>query len=269
RVLVTGASSGLGAALAREHARQGHALLLLARRAEKLKSLAEDCAGLGSPCVLVRAGDVGLKANLMAAVRTAQDAWGGLDLAYANAGYSQSGRLEDLSLAQWRRQMRVNVEGVLFTAQACGPLLKSARGCFAVVGSVSGYGSTSETGAYAASKAAVRALTQILDLEWAEAGVGVTHIVPGFFASEIRLKDSDGRPSLDKMEYIPDFILGKTEALAKAVRRAVEARRRELIWPKHAKVAVFLMRHLPSLSHALNLRISLLRTKQRRKIQGR
>lgn len=269
RVLITGASSGLGAALAREHARAGHALVLVARRAPRLKALAKDCAGLGASRVLTLAGDVGLRRALDRAAGMAQGALGGLDIAYANAGYSQAGRLENLSLEQWRRQMRVNVEGVLGTAQACGPLLKASRGRFGVVGSIAGYGSTSETSAYAASKAAVRALAQILDLEWAAEGVSVTHIAPGFFASEIRLKAASGRFDPDKPEYIPDFILGDTDRLARVVRRAVEGRRRELVWPKHAQVAVFLIRHFPALFHALNRRISSVRTEKRRKMQGR
>ena len=180
-VLITGASSGLGEALALEHAAAGDSLLLLARRRDRLSALAKRCRALGPGRVEFLAGDVSGRSVLDAAAGLARRRLGGLDLAYANAGYSQSGKVEELSLARWRRQMAVNLEGVLHTVQACLPLLKASRGRLCLVGSVVGYGSLSGSAAYAASKAGVRALAQVLDLELASEGVSVTHVAPGFF----------------------------------------------------------------------------------------
>jgi NAD(P)-dependent dehydrogenase (short-subunit alcohol dehydrogenase family) len=267
RILITGASAGLGRALALEHAAQGHRLLLLARRRDKLTAVARACRQAGAADVRVQAADVARRADLGKAVLSVQRAWGGLDVAYANAGYSQSGRLEALSLRQWRAQMAVNVEGVLHTLQACLPLLRASRGRVGVTSSVVSYGSLAGSGAYAASKAAVRALTQVLDLELQGSGVSVTHIAPGFFASEIRLKDADGRPDPDAPEYIPRLLLGDTAVLARRVRLAVAARRRELVWPLHAKLAVLLFRWLPGPSQALARRLSAYR--EHRKLAAR
>jgi len=268
-ILITGASSGLGEALAKEHASIGHALVLFARRKERLKEVAAACRSLGAAKVLICVGDVRNRKDVAKAAKTAEQGLGGLDIAYANAGYSQTGRLESLSLAQWRRQMEVNVEGVLHTVQTCVPLLKASRGRLAVIGSVAGFGAAAESGAYSASKAAVRALAQVLDLELSSEGVSVTYVAPGFFASEIRLKDADGRPAPDTPEYIPSFILGDTAKVARQVRKAVQRRRRELILPLHAKVAVYLFRHFPRLSQALTRRVSAARMRRRKKIQGR
>jgi short-subunit dehydrogenase len=258
----------LGEALAKEHAGVGHALVLFARRSERLKAVADVCRSLGAAKVVVCVGDVRRHADVAKAARAAREL-GGLDIAYANAGYSQSGRLESLTLAQWRRQMEVNVEGVLHTVQTCVPLLRASRGRLAIIGSVVGFGSLTESGAYAASKAAVRALAQVLDLELAPAGVSVTYVAPGFFSSEIRLKDADGKPKPDAPEYIPSFILGNTGKVARQVRKAVERRRRELILPLHAKSAVFLLRHFPGLTQALARRLSAVRIRRRKEAQNR
>lgn len=268
-ILITGASSGLGEALAKEHASVGHALVLFARRGERLKAVAAACRSLGAAKVITCVGDVRRRADLARAVRAADEELGGLDVAYANAGYSQSGSLESLTLAQWRRQMEVNVEGVLHTVQTSVPLLKASRGRLAIIGSIVGFGSLAESGAYAASKAAVRALAQVLDLELAPSGISVTYVAPGFFSSEIRLKDADGRPRPTAPEYIPAFLLGNTAKVARQVRKAVLKRRRELILPLHAKSAAFLLRHFPALSQALARRISKVRTRRRMEIQGR
>ncbi len=265
-VLITGASSGLGAALARAHAARGHALVLVARRAEALGAVARDCAALGARKVRLVRGDVGDPRTAVRAAGAARE-MGGLDTAYANAGYSVSGRLETLDPAAWKAQMRVNVEGVLHTVQACGPLLAESGGALGIVGSVAGYGSTAGSGAYAASKAALRSLAATLSVEWAHQGIAVTHIAPGFFASEIRRRNRAGGFDPGVQEYIPTWLLGDVQGMARGAMRAVEARRREWIWPLHAKVLVFFLRHFPGLSHSLNHSISKLRFELKIKAQ--
>lgn len=269
RILVTGASSGLGAALALEHAAQGHALVLLARRRDRLAQVADACRRAGAAQVLAVAADVTRPAALRRAAALAQKKLGGLDAAYANAGYSQAGDLATLPLASWRQQMQVNVEGVLHTVQACLPLLAASRGRLGIVGSVVSYGSLSASGAYAASKGAVRSLAQVLALEAAPLGVSVTFIAPGFFGSEIRLKDADGRPKAQAREYMPGWLLGDPAVLAGRARQAVQDRDRELVWPLHAKLAVFFLRHAPGLAQSVLQRLSAARLKRRQAVQGR
>ena len=269
RVFITGASSGLGAALAREHAGCGHRLALLARREGRLRELERDCRALGAAEVLVLVGDVGNAGSVAQAVGRALSAWGGLDTVYANAGYSETGPLETLALARWRRQMRVNVEGVLITAQASLPALRESGGRLAVVGSVAGLVSTAHSGAYAASKAALRSLAQILDLESRPDGVSVTHVAPGFFNSEIRLKGPAGRSDPKAREYVPGFLLGDVTQVAKSVKRAVERRQRECVVPGHAKMLWICARWAPGWTHELLRKLSQVRLKQRRMIQGR
>lgn len=269
RILITGASSGLGRALALEHAAQGDKVLLLARRLDRLKAVAAACRAAGAADVRVLKADVTRRRDLDAAARLAKKSWDGLDVLYANAGYGQSGRLEDLSLAQWRAQMAVNVEGAWQSVQACLPLLKASRGHIGLVASVAGYGGTSQTGAYAASKAALRVLGQVLDVELSAHGVSVSVINPGFFASEIRLKDKDGRHDPKAPEYMPTWILGDPAVLARKTRLAVAAGKRELIWPLHGKLTAFLLRHFPGLAQALAKQLSSVRERRKMEIQKR
>ena len=269
RILITGASSGLGAALALEHAAQGHALVLLARRRDKLAQVAGACLKAGAAQALCVEADVTRPAALRRSAALAGRKLGGLDVAYVNAGYSLAGALATLPLASWRRQMQVNVEGALNTIQACLPLLAASRGRLGIVGSVVSYGSLSHSGAYAASKGALRSLAQVLALECAPDGVSVTFIAPGFFASELRLKDAHGDPKPGALEYMPAWLLGDAAVLARRTRQAVAARRRELVWPLHAKLAVFFLRHMPGLALAVAARLGKARLKRRLALQGR
>jgi hypothetical protein len=99
--------------------------------------------------------------------------------------------------------------------------------------------------------------------------VSVTFIAPGFFRSEIRLKDADGRAKPQAQEYLPGWLLGDAAVLARRSRQAVECRRRELVWPLHAKLAVFLLRHAPGPSQWVLARLGAARLKRRRAVQGR
>jgi NAD(P)-dependent dehydrogenase (short-subunit alcohol dehydrogenase family) len=269
RVLITGASSGLGRALALEHAAHGDRLILLARRLDRLRQVARECRHAGAAEVLLLRGDVSLRRVLDQAVKQARKAWAGLDWAYANAGYSQRGRLESMPLSAWRAQMGVNVEGVLHTLQASLPLLKASSGRLVLIGSVAGYASLAGAGGgYSASKAVLRIFAQLLDLELAGSGCSVTLATPGFFHSEIRRKDPQGRFDADKREYMPDWLLGDERDLARVLRRAALKRQRELVWPLHAKLAVFLLRYFPGLAQAIARRASRAREARRKELQG-
>ena len=157
-VFITGASSGIGEALAREHHRRGDRVVVLARRVERLHALATE---LGGPArCLPLAGDVTSRADLDAAVAQAEREFGRVDVVYANAGFGVDGRFEDLSVDDVRRQFETNVFGVLHTAWASLEALTRTRGVFAVVGSVAGFFAGPGSFAYSMSKFAVRAFAE-------------------------------------------------------------------------------------------------------------
>jgi short-subunit dehydrogenase len=245
---ITGASSGIGAALARELAAHGANLALVARRLPLLDALA---AELGQRVkVLTAAADVTQDGPLDAAVAAAEQGLGGIDIAIANAGFGVVGRLDRLTLADYRRQLETNVFGVLRTIYATLPALKKSGGRLVIIGSVAGHVPTPLMSAYDMSKFAVRALAQCLRDELARDGVTVTLISPGFVVSDIGRVDNQGRRHDTDASSVPKWIRMPAAEAARHIVAAVGAGRREAVITGHGKMAVFMYRHFPWLVQA-------------------
>jgi len=178
-VLVTGCSSGIGAALAHEFLRRGWVVYATARRAESLQALA--AAGM-RPVSL----DVNDAVSIESAVEAVRAGHGRLDMLVNNAGYGLFGAAADLDAESLRRQFDTNVIAPIQVARAFLPLmLPRRRGCIVNVGSVSGILTTPFAGGYCASKAALHALTDALRLELAPLGIHAVCVQPGAVTSRI------------------------------------------------------------------------------------
>jgi short-subunit dehydrogenase len=241
-VLITGASSGIGAALARELAREGARLVLMARRRERLEQL---CAELAPAEAVAHIGDVTRRADLDSAVALAVERWGRLDMAVANAGFGVVGPIAKLGVEDYRRQFETNVFAVLETSKACLPELLKSRGRLVLIGSVAGYISTPNASPYAMSKFAIRALAEALRPELAPHGVAVTLISPGFVTSEIRQVDNRGGWHPQAKEPLPSWLPMRADVAARKIVSAVYRRRREAIITVHGKALVWLSRVAP------------------------
>jgi len=248
-VLVTGASSGIGAALAVEVAREGGDLALLARRADRLAEVGERVRTLGRRAVALVC-DVTRDGDLERAVAACHERLGRIDVAVANAGFGVSGRFEELALDDYRRQLETNVLGVLRTAYAALADLKRSRGTLAVVGSVAGYLPGPGSSPYAASKFAVRALAESLRIELRPHGIAVVLVSPGFVDSEIRRVDNLGQLRDDAPDPVPRWLRMPADVAARKIARAIAARRRECVVTAHGRLAVLLARHAPWLVRA-------------------
>jgi short-subunit dehydrogenase len=250
-VFITGASSGIGAALAREFAREGGDVALAARRLDRLEALAAEIGKTGRravaiPCDVTRDGDL---------ERAAEQAWaalGKLDVVVANAGFGVTGKLETLSLDDYRRQLETNVFGVLRTVYATLDDLKKTHGRLVLIGSVSGHVAVPGSSAYSMSKFAVHGLAASLGHELAPYGVAVTLISPGFVESEISQVDNRGvwRAQAPRRPIPPAMVMATPTAARKIV-NAVARRRREAVITGFGKAAVVLQRHLPWLLAAI------------------
>ncbi len=244
-ILITGASAGIGAALARELARHGANMLLAARRTDRLSKLSME---IGPERVAYIECNVASEDDLRKAVEMMNQRFGPVDVAIANAGFAVGGKMEDLTLADYQRQMDTNVFGVLRTTYAVLADLKKTRGRLAIIGSVNGYLAFPGASAYAMSKFAIRALCESLTHELSTQGVSVTHIAPGFVTSDIREVDNKGdhQPGQAAQSGFR-YLEMNTDDAARKIVRAIANRRRESVISGHGKLAVFLARHFPRL----------------------
>jgi short-subunit dehydrogenase len=201
RTLITGASSGIGAALARELARRGYAVALLARRAELLEELARELTSRGTPAVAI-ACDVTDVASVRAAVRQAEEALGGpIDLAVANAGVSVPTHAASFNLADAEQMIRVNVLGMFYLFDAVIPsMIERRAGRFAGVASIAGLRGLPASAVYSASKSAMQSFLEASRVELKSFNVGVTTVNPGFIATPMTEKNRFRMPFLMQPE---------------------------------------------------------------------
>jgi short-subunit dehydrogenase len=248
-VLITGASSGIGAALARVYGSHGSRVVLAARRLSRIQELASEVER-GKGEALAVACDVTQDGDVKRVVEQAVERWGRLDTLIANAGFGVTGNVENLSLDDYRRQFETNVFGLIRTIKAGLPQILEQRGRIALIGSVAGFIASPGGSPYCMSKFAVRALAQSLRLELKPQGVSVTHIAPGFVDSEIRLKKNDETLPPGAKDPVPSWLVMNTDKAARQIFEAIEKRRRQRIVTGHGKLIVFLARHAPWLLEA-------------------
>lgn len=185
--LVTGASSGLGQQFARALADNGASIVLVARRADRLKDFKAELEKSGAKAIAVEA-DVNDRAAMARAFDAAEKAFGTVTILVNNAGVAQAAvRAVELSEEEWRRVMSTNLDAVLYCAQEAAKRMLAAgkQGAIVNIASVLGLGVSKGAVSYATSKAAVIQLTKALALEWAFKGVRVNAIAPGWFVTEI------------------------------------------------------------------------------------
>lgn len=240
--LVTGASSGIGAALARELAGRGARLVLVARRLELLRALA---ATLPADRAISARADVTVDGEIEAAVAAGVAAFGQLDGAIASAGFAVVGGFARLSLPDYRRQLETNFFGALRTAYATWPELRRTRGRLAFVGSVSGHIPAPRLSPYCSSKFALRGFAQSIRPELAREGVSVTLLSPGFVVSDIGFVDNQGQRRQQDLSAAPPWIRMPADKAARQMVRAIAARRGEAVITAHGKLGVWLYRHAP------------------------
>lgn len=186
RVLVTGASAGLGAHFTTVLARQGAHVFAAARRLERLEALADSCAGLPGK-VAPLALDVGSVAAIESGLSEARDVLGGLDILVNNAGIAEPARAFDVSEAQWDAHLDVNLKGCFFAVQAAARIMAGQEGGGAIVNiaSILGERVAASVAPYAVSKAGLIQMTKALALEWARHKVRVNALAPGYIVTDL------------------------------------------------------------------------------------
>jgi dehydrogenase/reductase SDR family protein 7B len=244
-VWITGASSGIGEALALAFAREGARLVLSARRADELERVAAKCHG--APTVDVVTLDLADLEALPAAVETVLARVGPVDVMVHNGGVSQRSLIAETRLSVDERIMRVNHFGAVALTKSLLPSMVSRRrGRFVVVSSVMGVYSSPMRSAYAASKHALHGFFDALRAEHARDGIGVTMVCPGFVRTNVSTNalTGDGSPRGARADLNAKGM--SAEYCAAVVLDAVHRERREVYLGGREKLGVYLKRYAPA-----------------------
>ena len=232
RAVITGASSGIGEALARRYAGPHSALGLIARRKDALDALAASLPGPSAAYPL----DVTDEQALARAAEDFVERFGPPELVIANAGVSAGTHGEALGdAAKLRRMLEVNVVGLAATLAAFAPAMRAAgRGTLCGIASVSGFRGLAGAGAYCASKAAAITWLESLRVELRGSGVSVVTVCPGYVDT----------PMTQGNRYRMPFLLPADEA-ARRITRAIDAKRRLAVIPWQMALVSYPLRALP------------------------
>ena len=233
--MVTGASSGIGLALARQLAREGTKVGLVARRGELLGSLANEIRTAGGTALPLPT-DVRDRMAVHAAVSTTEQQLGPIDLMIGNAGVGHAIPAEEFDAAIFEDTMRTNLMGVVYAVEAVLPSMLS-RHAGAIVGlsSLAAYRSFPQTYPYCASKAALNSFLEGLRAEIGPRGVRVTTVCPGFVRTPMTAKNRGAMP----------FLLEPDEA-ARRILRVTKAGRRVYNFPLPMAALMKLVHWLPA-----------------------
>ena len=238
-IIITGASDGIGAEMARQLARShgaGVALVLAARNAAALELVAADCRAAGAQALAVPT-DVAVQAQCLALVAAAAARFGRIDALVNNAGRSAHALLEEVPDLGWYEElMRINLWGSVWCTHAALPYLKQSRGSIVAVSSLAGLVGVPGRTAYSATKFAMGGFFEALRAEVKAAGVSVTLAYPGVVATQIRHRGFNatggalGHSSLKEDKAMP------VEECAALIVAGMEARKREVVMSAKGKL---------------------------------
>lgn len=245
RVLITGASSGIGKAIALELARRGAELTLASRRFIFLKEVAEEIQSTFPDAFrpLVVRCDITDRQEVKRLVEKSVRRWGGIDVLVNNAGIGVYGDTEFTTLDDFRAVMEVNFFGAVQCLQEILPFMKrTKRGLIVNITSVAGKHGVPYLGAYGASKAALSVLGQSLRAELSDSGVSVMNVYPSYTQTDFfRNEKKVGGARRPNGPY------ASPQKVARAVVRAVKSRKRNLVLSLEGKVLILTQGLFPGL----------------------
>ncbi len=197
--IITGASSGMGAQIARGLAAEGMRVMLAARRRERLQDVASEITAAGGTA-LVHAADCTLEADVQALFEAADAGLGEIDLLVNSTGVPQATPITGMSLDEWRSVLDANLTSVFLAGrEALKRMIPRGRGRIISIGSISARSPRANAAAYVAAKYGLDGLTRSMALEGRDHGVAVSVLHPGFTVTGFG-PDADGRPGRNAMD---------------------------------------------------------------------
>jgi short-subunit dehydrogenase len=253
-VIVTGASSGIGKALALQLADEGAYLTLAARNAQRLESLAEECQRRGSKAMAIQT-DVADESQCRSLIQRTQEAYGRIDTLVNNAGIDVVSKLEELpDLQPFKQVMDVNFYGTVHCTYCALPHLKKTRGRIVNIASLGGMLAIPFNTSYIASKFAMVGFSDSLRMEVEQDGVSVTVICPSLVVTEFheRYLDKNGQPKGPSGRAIYTENTMTAEQCARIVIQATRQRKRQVVM-RPGPLALWLKLIAPSMLDRLTI----------------
>jgi len=246
--IITGASKGIGAELARQLAAKGAKLALAARNEAELTAVADECRKLGTGGVITVKCDVAEESDCRTLLTASLLAFGRVDVLVNNAGATMWARFEDIQdMSILERIMKVNYMGAVYCTAHALPHLRATKGRIVGISSLAGRTGVPTRTGYSASKHAMTGFFDSLRIELDGSGVTVTMIYPGFVATGIRENATgpDGKPIL--VSPVRESEVMSVEDCARRIVVAIERREREVVMTARGKIGLFLKLFAPSL----------------------
>ena len=244
--IITGASSGIGKALAYEFAASGAKVVMGARSEEKLAEIAADIRAKGGEAVYCKC-DVTQEEECKRLVECAVENYGGVDILICNAGLSMRALLDDLDLSVIRRLMEVNFWGCVGCTKYALPYLQKSRGSVVGVSSVAGlHGLPARTG-YSASKYAMTGFLDTVRVENLKKGLHVMIACPGFTASNVRFSALTADGTAQGATPRKEEKMMSAEEVAQRIARGVARRKRLVLMEYEGRLTHFIKKFAPGL----------------------
>jgi short-subunit dehydrogenase len=239
-IVITGASDGIGAELARQLSPEKPRLVLAARSPDRLAAVAADCRARGADALALTT-DVTDDAQNRALIDRAVEAFGRIDVLVSNAGVSMHAWFEDTTdFSTYERLMRVNFLPSVALVRFALPHLKKTRGLIVGVSSMAGKTGVPARTAYCASKFALGGFFEALRIELRGTGVDVSMIFPGVVATEIRRHGLNAAGTTAGVSGLAEEDAMSAEECARQMIGAMRSRRRELVMTGRGKVGMWL-----------------------------
>lgn len=249
-VLITGASSGIGRALAFAFGREGASIAICARNAESLQQVSSELEQAGIT-TLALVADVSQENDVKALIGQTIARFSRLDILINNAGISMRSMLIDTDPAVIQKVMDINFMGTVYATRYALPYIIQTKGSIVGISSIAGYRGLPVRAGYSASKFAMNGFLEAVRTELLHSGVHVLTACPGFTASNIRFSALDAHGNAKGETMRDESNMMSAEECADYILRAVKSRKRELILTTQGKLTVFINKLFPGLADKL------------------
>ncbi|GAB3338326.1 SDR family oxidoreductase [Larkinella ripae] len=249
-VVITGASSGIGKALAFAFGREQARIVICARRPESLETVSAELRQSGIENLCLQA-DVSVEADVEQLIEKTVQRYGRLDILINNAGITMRSMLLDLDPSVIRKVMDINFMGTVYATRYALPHLLKSQGSIVGISSIAGYRGLPVRSGYSASKFAMNGFLEAVRTELLDTGVHVLVACPGFTSSNIRYSALNQEGQVAGETVRDESNMMSAEECADHILKAVKRRKRDLVLTGQGKLTVFLNKWLPGLMDRL------------------